>query len=243
VEKLVYLLWGDADPLSGDQLRAHLLEDTVPRLIRSGQHGLTVAVHDSAAAAAPSPAPAPEGEPAHVAEVSVWLDSYEHRRAVDQALVDVGRTVTGYLVTESLVDDYGTTRHARPRDWADGERSPGVLTVALIHRPEGLEYHEWIRRWHGTQSPVSGELQPRTRYVRNEVVRAVTDGAPAVDGIVEEAWPSVEHVADPHLFFNAPTEEELTANVTRMMESVTACLDLARLRSATMSEYLVRRPG
>jgi hypothetical protein len=243
VEKLVYLLWGDADPLSGDQLRAHLFEDTVPRLISSGHHGLTVAVHDSAAAAAPSPAPAPKGEPAHVAEVSVWLDSYEHRGAVEQALADVGRTMAGYLVIESLVDDYGTTPHARPRDWADGERSPGVLTVALINRPEGLDYHEWIHRWHGTQSPVSGELQPRTRYVRNEVVRAVTDGAPAIDGIVEEGWPSVEHVADPHLFFNASTDEQLTANVTRMMESVTACLDLARLRSATMSEYLVRRPG
>jgi hypothetical protein len=178
-----------------------------------------------------------------VAEVSVWLDSYEHRQAVEQALADLDRTVAGYLVTESLVDDYGTTSHARPRDWADGERSRGVLTVALIHRPEGLEYHEWIRRWHGTQSPVSGELQPRTRYVRNEVVRAVTEGAPEIDGIVEEGWPSAEHVADAHLFFNAPTEEELTANVARMMESVTACLDLARLRSATMSEYLVRPPG
>ncbi len=243
MEKLVYLLWGDADELSGDQLRSQLLEDTVPRLVDSGQRGLTVAVHDSAAAVAPSPAPAPEGEPGHVAEVSVWLDSYEHRAEVERALADVGRTMAGYLVTESLVDDYGTTPHARPRDWADGERSPGVLTVALIHRPEDLDYHEWIRRWHETQSPVSGELQPRTRYVRNEVVRAVTDGAPAIDGVVEEGWPSAEHVADPHLFFNAPTEQELRANVTRMMESVTACLDLARLRSATMSEYLVRRPG
>ena len=46
-------------------------------------------------------------------------------------------------------------------------------------------------------------LQPRTRYVRNEVRRAVTPGAPEVHGIVEEGWPSAEHVADPMLFFNA----------------------------------------
>lgn len=243
MEKLVYLLWGEGDATTGDSLRAHLIEDTVPRLLHTSQRGLTVAVHDSAAAAAPSPAPAPDGEAPHVAEISVWLDSYEQREAVEQAVADVGRTTAGYLVTESLVDDYGTTRHAPPRDWPDGERSPGVLTVALIHRPEGLDYQEWIRRWHGTQSPVSGELQPRTRYVRNEVVRAVTEGAPAIDGIVEEGWPSTDHVADPHLFFNAPTDGELTANVTRMMESVTACLDLGRLRSATMSEYLVRSPG
>ena len=146
-------------------------------------------------------------------------------------------------MVESLYDDYGTTPYAAPRDWPDGERSPGVLTVALIHRPEGLDYREWITRWHGTQSPVSGELQPRTRYVRNEVVRALTDGAPEVDGIVEEGWPSVEHVADPKLFFNASTDEELGANVGRMLDSVSACLDLARLRSSTMSEYLVAPLG
>ena len=118
-----------------------------------------------------------------------------------------------------------------------------MLTVALIHRPEGLDYREWITRWHGTQSPVSAELQPRTRYVRNEVVRSLTEGAPEIGGIVEEAWPSAGHVADPKLFFNASTDEELGANVARMIESVTACLDLARLRSSTMSEYLVAPLG
>jgi hypothetical protein len=115
-----------------------------------------------------------------------------------------------------------------------------VLTVALIHRPQGLDYREWINRWHGTQSPLSAELQPRTRYVRNEVVRALTDDAPEIHGIVEEAWPSVGHVADPMLFYNASSADELTANITKMLDSVQACLDLGRLRSATMSEYLVQ---
>jgi hypothetical protein len=118
-----------------------------------------------------------------------------------------------------------------------------VLTVALIHRPADLAYDEWIARWHGTQSPVSGELQPRTRYVRNEVRRAITPGAPAIDGIVEEGWPSAEHVKDPMLFFNATTRDELNANVERMLASVNDCLDLARLRSATMTEHLVRTLG
>jgi hypothetical protein len=115
-----------------------------------------------------------------------------------------------------------------------------VLTVALIHRPEGLDYRQWIHRWHGTQSPVSAELQPRTRYVRNEVVRALSEGAPEVDGIVEEGWPSAGHVTDPMLFFNAGSTEQLQTNVARMMASVEACLDLTRLRSSTMSEYLIR---
>jgi hypothetical protein len=224
-------------------LRSRLLEETVPALLDVGVRGLAINVHDGDADPAPSPAPPPEGELPHVAEVSVWLDSYEHRAGVEAALFALDLRSAGYLVVESLYDDYGTTPHAPARHWPDGDRSPGVLTVALIHRPEGLDYDTWITLWHGTQSPVSGELQPRTRYVRNEVVRALTVGAPAIDGIVEEGWPSVGHVADPMLFFNAGSPEELNTNVGRMLASVEACLDLARLRSATMSEYLIRSVG
>jgi hypothetical protein len=47
-------------------------------------------------------------------------------------------------------------------------------------------------------------------------------------------------VADPMLFFNAATAEQLEANLSRMVANVDACLDLVRLRSSTMSEYLVK---
>ena len=243
MEKIIYLLWGDGDPGQGDVLRDRLLSDTVPRLSGAGARGIGINVHDGDAAPAPSPAPPPEGEAPHVAEVSVWLDCYERRAGIDGAIGALGLRSAAYLVVESLYEDYGTTPHGPPRSWPDGDRSPGVLTVALIHRPEGLDYRQWISRWHGTQSPVSAQLQPRTRYVRNEVVRPLTDGAPDIDGIVEEAWPSTGHVADPMLFFNATTQAELDANVSRMIASVDACLDLARLRSSTMSEYLIRSPG
>jgi hypothetical protein len=185
--------------------------------------------------------PTPEGEDPHIAEVSLWVDSYDRRAPLEKLIFDVGLTTAGYLVVESLYEDYGTTAHSGPRDWADGERSRGVLTVSLIHRPEGLDYETWIERWHGTQSPLSGELQPRCRYVRNEVVRPLTASAPVVHGIVEEAWPSVQHVADPMLFFNAHGDPALLSeHITAMLDSVNACLDLARIRNMTMSEYLVK---
>lgn len=238
MEKLIYLLWGEGGPGPGDELRERLLGDVGSRLAEGGVLGHSVNVHDGEAAAAPSPAPPPAGEAPHVAEVSVWLDCYERRGGVDAAVGALGLPFAAYLVVESVYEDYGSTPHAVARDWPDGQRSPGVLTVALIQRPEGLGYREWVERWHGTQSPVSGQLQPRTRYVRNEVVRALSDGAPEIDGIVEEGWPSAQHVADPMLFFSASTPEQLDANVARMMASVEACLDLTRLRSSTMSEYL-----
>jgi hypothetical protein len=75
-------------------------------------------------------------------------------------------------------------------------------------------------------------------------VRAVTDGAPEIHGIVEEAWPSVGHVADPMLFFNAAGDDAvLSEHISAMLDSVNACLDLGRLRNTTMSEYLVRPTG
>ena len=241
VEKLVYLLWGDGSPDHGDRLRDLLLAETAPGLIDAGAHAVTVNVHDTSAAEAPSPVPTPEGEDPHIAEVSVWVDSYDRRAPLERRLLDVGLTAAGYLVVESLYEDYGTTAHSGPRDWNDGERSPGVLTVSLIHRPEALDYATWIERWHGTQSPLSGELQPRCRYVRNEVVRPLTAGAPVVHGIVEEAWPSARHVADPMLFFNADGDAAvLSQHITAMLDSVNACLDLARIRNVTMSEYLVK---
>jgi hypothetical protein len=240
VEKLVYLLWGDADPKRGDELRDRILGETVPLLLGEGVLGVGVNVHDSAAAEAPSPVPTPEGEDPHVAEISIWLDAYDRRRPLEGSVAALGLRFAGYLVVESLYEDYGTTPHAPPRDWPDGQRSPGVLTVALIHRPADLPYGRWIERWHGTQSPLSAELQPRTRYVRNEVVRPLTDDAPVVHGIVEEAWPSARHVADPMLFYNASSPEELSEHVSRMLDSVNACLDLGRLRSSTMSEYLAK---
>ena len=241
MEKVIHVLWGD--PAGGEALRARLVDEVAPAVLAADHvRGLTIDVHDAAAATAPSPAPAPPGEEPHVAAVSVWLDCYEHGAPVDEALDGLGLRRAAYLVVESLYDDYGTTPYAPPRDWPDGTPSPGVLTVALLHRPDGLPYDEWIRRWHGTQSPESARLQPRTRYVRNEVVRALTPDAPEAHGIVEEAWPSAAHVADPYLFFAAAPGDRATldAHVARMMTSVEACLDLARLRSTTMTEHLYR---
>lgn len=235
---MIWLLRGDGRATFDvvDALRHLALEPSVL--------GLTINQHDDRAAEAPSPAPGPIDEATHVAQVSAWLRNYQERAVVDEAVALLGLHADSYLVVESLVDDYGTTPHAEPRTWPDGERSPGVLTVAVIHRPESLNEAAWLHNWHEVQSPVSGQLQPRTRYVRNQVVRALSSDAPDIGGIVEEGWPSVDHVADPMLFFNAGGDPEvMNQNVETMMGNVIACLDIDRLRSTTMSEYLLKSLG
>jgi len=172
--------------------------------------------------------------------VSVWLHNYEQRGGVETLLDELVPDYDGYLVAESLYTDYGGNAHAALRDWPDGERSRGLLTVTLLEKPDALGYEDWIEHWHGHQSPMSEAMQPRTRYVRNEVVRAVTHGAPPWKAIVEEAWPSAEHITDPFLFYSASTQDEVNANLTIMLDSVNKLTDLSTLRVATMSEYLLR---
>lgn len=226
MEKVVYLIRALPDPAACDLLREEL-RSLVGTL---DVYAATVLVHDIEASAAPSPAPAPQGERTHVAQLSVWVDCYQFRPNLD---LGPDYDIAAHLVVESLYEDYDTAPRA-------GERSPGVLTVATINRPSGLDDAEWLHNWHEIQSPASARLQPRKRYVRNRVVQSLTTGAPEVDGIVEEAWESAEVVADPMLFFNTGGDRErLGPMVEEMVANVNACLDLSRLRSTTMSEYLL----
>ncbi len=242
MEKLIYLIWAErgADP---DAIRDQLLGDCVPRILALEPRALTLNVDDSESDV-PTPVPWPADELPLAAELSLWLDCYDRRGPFEEILAEVGQRQAGYLVTESVYTDYGGNRHAKPRDWPDGRRSPGVLTVTLIERPERMPYEDWVAHWHGVQSPVSEEIQPRTRYVRNAVVRALTDDAPSYQGIVDEAWPSATHVTDPNLFYCAEgSQEKLQRNIERMLESVRGFLDLERIRSTTMSEYLLKTRG
>lgn len=247
MEKVMWLAWGPA-PTDRATLRDMLTEGLAPSLLGEATVlGLSMAVDDPQADVE-APLPWPADEKPLLAMVSVWLAAYDHRaraeRVVHETTDRLGLAVHGYVVTESLYTEYGESPWSGPRDWPDGERSPGVLTVGLLQRPPDRERLAWLRHWHGVQSPESAELQPRTRYVRNLVALPLGDAAPPLDGIVEEAWPSNQHVADLDLFYRGDGDPaRVQANLERMLANVTAFLDLAQFRSATMGEYLFRNPS
>jgi hypothetical protein len=239
MEKLQYLCWPRAGLTAADHGRI-ARDELAPALLALGPCGLSMQVDDADADVA-VPMPPPADEPQPFALVSIWLDRYDDRGPYEVLLRDASDHIAGYLVTESLYTDYGGNRFASPRTWPDGERSPGVVMVTLLRRPRRLGVDEWITHWHTVQSPVSEAMQPRMRYVRNAVARPITPDAPPIEGIVEEAWPSPEHVTDPMLFYCAGGDKELMQrNVSAMLDSVTAFLDLEDLRSFTASEYLLR---
>lgn len=248
MEKVIWVVRGPVEADRGD-VRDALVQQLAPTLLAQPVTlGLSVNVDDPESDGAPAPMPWPEGEDVLVATISVWFPAYDHRAPVeeriDAAVEALGLTAHGYVVTESLYTEYGSSEHGPARDWPDGERSPGVLTVGLLQCPPGHDRLAWVRHWHGVQSPESAELQPRCRYVRNLVALPLSDDAPPLDGIVDEAWPSNEHVADPDLFYNGGGDPAtVQRNVERMLTNVTAFLDLGTFRTATMGEYILRSPG
>jgi len=239
MEKLIYLVWLEADT-TRESVADVMLGSVAPALLELGPHRLSMDLWD-VDSDIPAPVPTPPGETPLHALVSIWLDAVDHRRPFEEVLAQVATRLAGYQVVESLYTDYGSNQWAAARDWPDGQRSPGVLTVALLEQHPDLSFEEWIDRWHGRISPITEAIQPRTRYVRNAVFRGITDGAPPFRGIVEEGWPSLAHVTDPMLFFCGEGDpDKMTANITQMIEEITAFTDLDTMRSVTMSEWILK---
>jgi len=238
MEKLVYLVWDRPSRAPGD-VRALFLDDIAPALLALSPHGLQMDLDDEDAQV-PSMVPVPGDELPVRACISLWLDAHDFRGPYEDVIRSAGVRRAGYLVTESLYRDYGGNPHAPARDWPDGVRSPGIVTLTVFDKPAGVDDDTFYAHWYGHQSPMSEAMQPRARYVRNAVVRPVTPGAPRFRAIVEEAWPDVSSLSDLHAFFGASSNEELGENVRIMLDSTKLLYDPATMRNYTLSEYVLK---
>ena len=175
--------------------------------------------------------------------VNLWLAAGVDPIEYEDVLRKAGFTLAAYRVEEWLYTDYGEHPVAnQERDWADGERSRGILAVTLLRKPKRLSRAQWMTRWFGHQSPMSERMQPRARYVRHVVEDCLTPGAEHIDGIVEEDWPSGEHVTDLKLFYGARSWWGVIRNMSIMLHSVVRMLNLFNITTVMMSEYLIRTP-
>jgi hypothetical protein len=241
MNKLVYILWS-TKKLDPAALRVTLLERCAPKLLARGASCLHINIADDRVGVA-SPAPeTPFSDEPFVAQVNVWLDESRDRHALEDVLRAEGFELAGYRVDETLYTEYGENAHGTRRDWPDGERSPYVVAVTLLERPRSMPKDAWMRHWYGRQSPMSEAMQPRARYVRNVVREVLTEGAFPYEGIVEESWPSADHIKDPFRFYGAGNALQLARNMGIMMKSVTAFLPIHRIPNVMTSEYFVRTP-
>jgi hypothetical protein len=242
MEKLIYLVW-DRPSRSGADVRAQLIDEIAPTLLALSPRGLQMDIDDEAAADVKPMVPIPGDELPVRALVSIWLDAHDTRAPFEAVLGAVGIRRAGYLVTESLYGDYGDNEHAPPRDWPDGERSPGIITLSVFDKPAGVSDEAFYGHWYGHQSPMSEWVQPRARYIRNAVTRALTPGAPSYRAIVEEAWPTIDTVTDIYKFFNTSEDgEDLGERIRIMLDSTKLLYNPDTMRNYTLSEYILKTP-
>jgi hypothetical protein len=240
MEKLVYLVW-DRPSRAGAEVRAQFIDDIAPQLLALAPRGLQIDLDDDAAEVS-SMVAVPNDELPVRALVSIWLDAHDTRGEYEAILATAGIRRAGYLVTESMYREYGDNEHAPARAWPDGQRSPGIVTLSIFDKPAGVSDEAFYGHWYGHQSPMSEWMQPRTRYVRNAVVRALTPGAPPYRAIVEEAWAAPESVTDLNTFFGATDPSELGERIRIMLDSTKLLYNPDTMRNYTLSEYILKTP-
>jgi hypothetical protein len=227
MEKLVYLCWKrEGDSIA--RFRDVLLDEASPRLLTGGALSLTVNVADLGDRIADSPLVIGEGRTLS-ASVSLWLHSIDTRPAIEQILAPLTERLWAYLVTESVPMPYPD------RTWPDRAKSPGVTLFTAFPKPDRLTDEQFFAHWHGSHTPLSFEIHPLWRYIRNAVARPLTAGAPPYRGIVEERFREIEDALDMERLFRGKA-----ANMKRGMKDVDQFLDRERIDSTLMNEYIVK---
>jgi len=226
MEKIVYVLWTGRD---ADLLGA------VGALTGAGATGVQVNLVDD------DVAPAAQWRienhrPVADAFVSVWLPTAHvtSRGPVDaivRAAAGADAHVGAYLVTESCPLD--NTRYPT----SPGQRTPGFAQVALLRRPAGQLFDEFLGAWLDDHTAVALETQDTFVYVQNLVVRTLLAEGEPCEAIVEECFPDAA-MTDVHAFFDAVDDHDrLTDHTGRMLASTSRFLDLDRLDVVPTSRY------
>ncbi len=227
MEKLVYLLFETSDK-AGATLRADLLA-AADRLATLGASDIVVNVNDDDVTDG-SGVTLGTLDPPIRAMVSFWMNNSDDRGAAEKLLSANARGIAGYLVTES-VPIINTTQPSAP-----SARMPGVNMVTCIRKLETISRDDFFRIWYRDHKLVAQQTQSTFGYIRNTVVRPLTNAAPPFDGIVEEFFP-VEALSNPKVWFAASSDAELEQNQKTMFESVRRFLDLSGIESHATSRY------
>jgi hypothetical protein len=229
LEKIIYLLWKKPEQPAAEW-RAAMCTSTGQRLIDAGAQKLQFNCVDDFVAAGSAlrivSRPAPDGL------AMFWLPTANYRSECEALLREQHADIAGYLVTESCIKP--GSEHC-----AVGARSDGFALIGFLQKPPRLDRKEWLYWWLDNHTRVAVDTQSTFRYVQNVVTRTLTDGAPELDALVEEGFPT-EALTDQRAFYDAVgNEAKYQENLRRMMESCHRFIDFDRIDSMPMSEYRV----
>jgi hypothetical protein len=228
MEKLVYLLWKhDADP-NNDGFRDRLIDDLPKGLADVGATRIKLSISDGDVA---SGAALHMGPARPDALLTFWLECIQDRGPAEAWIRARTGRHAGYLVVESQPLRLETDPAAR------GKRTQGFSLVGCIEPKPGLSHARFLEIWETSHRQVAIDTQSTFSYIRNEVVRPVTQDAPPWQGIIEEGFPS-EALSNPQAFYDAVgNDPKFRENLRRMIESCEAFIAMKSVDSHPMSEY------
>jgi len=201
-------------------------------ILALGVQGLTVNVRDDAVRH--SLMTLTTLDPPVAAVVSIWTQQcYGDQIAAALRLLEMECDhLAAYLVTES-------NPLLAPLEL--GRRTTGLANIALLRRPNELDYATWLQRWQHDHTSVAIETQSTFGYTQNPVVRALTPDAPQLAGIVEELFP-IEAVTDLQAFFGAADDADLQQRLARMVASTSAFGANENIDTVPTSRYVLKTP-
>ncbi len=228
MEKLIYLLWNDSQK-SDKAFNQSLLGPVQRSLIGLGAQRLQVHVVDDAVAAG-AKMRFETMKPMPSAMVSFWLNAAHAKAPYEAILQDAAPRIAGYAVSEAVVLPI-------PETHADGERIRGFSQIAMFQKLPGITREGFLHIWMKDQTIVGPATQDTFYYGQNIVVRALTPGAPPLDGIVDECYP-IEAMTDHLVYWKANgSEETYQAHFKREMDNVARFLDGDSVSAFISSTY------
>ncbi|MDH3200652.1 MAG: hypothetical protein OEM15_07150 [Myxococcales bacterium] len=148
-----------------------------------------------------------------------------------EALSGAASALSGYEVEESYPVAYD-------KSWRDGEPTPSPILLTVLHKKPGLDFNEYLERWHGGHTPLSLEIHPLWYYQRNVIREHITPGADACDGIVLEACPTKSDLLNPARFFGGALK--MVPNMLRVANDIKGFLDMKKVETFYCTEYHLR---
>ena len=230
MDKVIYVLW--RHPAAELASFCERVRETLPGELRAaGARRVRINVSDADVGRAAGVRQAVL-KPAPDALVQVWLDDHAANRGpIEAAVTACAVRTAGYLVNE--IQPKANSLHPPGR----GGRTYGFAQIALLRRPARLSQDEWLGIWLNSHTAVAIETQSTFEYVQNVVIRPLTQGAPPLDGIVEECFPPGA-MTDYKVFFDAPGDEaKFKANLQRMMQSVGRFIEPGQIDVLPTSQY------
>ena len=228
MEKFVYMI-SSSEQVSLDHLTQKLLSSTVTELREHGASRITINIADmNEDFQTEAPGRLIGCWQDVQAVVSFWHNCLDHRAPIETYLAGLAGQVTGYLVTESVLQTFDPV-------WEGGERRPGVTQFGANAKPANVSDEDFSHNWQVDHSTLSFDLHPlRWSYVRDAVARPLTKNAPPYRAIVAEHFKQLKDFTDDSRYFGSAEV------VQAMVAEIPGFCDVNTMFSVPMSEYFFK---